>query len=318
MSITRAVPPRPAPELLVDAFLPDEAADLFTRPGFHRLHRHRFGAAAFLQWRGAEGLCGRFHALETEPGHFASPGRGSHGGFEPAEGVDCAGIARMVGEAEAHLRDLGARRLSVVLPPFCHAPGRTALVLHALLGLGYVVERHELNQSVGLRRARMPARRNYLINRAVRAGVTVARLAPQDYQAAHAVLAESYAKKGFVLSMDWPDVAEMAAAFPEALHVFGARQAGRLVGAALCLAVNARVLYLYSWGEVRGAEPLSPVTLLAEALYAHARRQGFERLDLGTSSLHGTVNPGVFALKKRLGATPSPKLTLGKTLSWRS
>ncbi|MBO1076075.1 GNAT family N-acetyltransferase [Roseomonas marmotae] len=309
-------------EMLVDAFVADDAPDLFNRAAFHRLHRHRpgIGAGAFLQWRqGSSGrICATFQALETEPGYFASPGRGSYGGFDLAGDLGCAEIADFVTAAEAHLQELGARRLGLVLPPFCYAPGRAALVLSTLLGAGYVVERHELNQSIDLQHARLSSRRNYLISRARREGLSTTLLAPRDYQEAHAVLVESREKKGLTLSMSWPDVAEMAEAFPDALRVFGAYHGGSMVAAAICIAVNPRQLYVYTWGERRGSEPLSPVTLIADTLYRHARAGGFQRLDLGASSIGGVVNHGVYAFKKSLGATPSVKLFLGKTLSWRS
>lgn len=317
-----AAPARAArPQMLVDAFLADAGTDIFNQAAFHRLHRPRFGGSAFLQWRQPGAApCGTFHALEVEPGLFASPGRGSYGGFDIAPGLTCEAIARMVQEAEEHLRGLGARRLSVVLPPLCYAPERSSLVLHSLLGLGYVVERHELNQSIALRHARIDTLGSYAnrkrLNKALREGVAVTLLPPEAHPEAHAVLVEARRKKGYTLSMSWPDVAEMRAAFPQALRVFGAWQGGAMVAAAICLVVNPTLLYVYAWGELPGAERLSPVTALAAALYRHARQEGFAQLDLGTSSLHGTVNPGLFAFKRSLGATPSPKLYLGKTLSW--
>ncbi len=309
--------------MLVDAFLPDETADIFNRAAFHQLHRPRFASGTFLQWRGANGrFCGAFHALEEAPGHFSSPGRGSFGGFDVADGLGCSEIATMVGEAEQHLRDLGARRLSLVLPPLCYAPDRAALVLHALLGLGYVVERHELNQAIALRHAQITTLGTYAnrkrLNKTLREGVSTALLPPEAHAEAHAVLVEARRKKGYTLSMSWNDVAEMRAAFPQALRVFGAWHGGAMVAAAICVVVNPSLLYVYAWGELPGAERLSPVTALAAALYRHARQEGFTQLDLGTSSLHGAVNPGLFAFKRSLGATPSPKLFLSKTLSWRS
>jgi hypothetical protein len=312
-------------ELLADAFLPDDAPDLFNRAAFHRLHRHRFtGAAAYLQWRppGTERIRGTFHALETAPGLFTSPGRGSYGGFDVDDGLTCAEIGRFVALAEDHLRERGARRLDVVLPPFCYAPERAALVFSTLAGLGYVVERHELNQSVALQHAELASKGTYAnrkrLNKAVREGVAAGLLKPAEYRAAYDVLAESRRKKNYTLSMSWADVAEMVAAFPTDLRLFGAWHGGAMVAAAICVVVNPRLLYVYAWGEVPGIERLSPVTAIADAIYRHARAQGFRRLDLGTSSVQGVVNPGLFAFKKSLGAAPSIKLFLSKTLTWRS
>jgi hypothetical protein len=310
-------------EVLVDAFIPDETPDIFNHADFHRLHRQRFaGTGAYMQLRHPSGrIRGAFHALETEPGLFASPGRGSYGGFDIDEELNCTEITRFVNLAEEQLRGLGARRLEVVLPPFCYAPERGALVFNALAGLGYVVQRHELNQSISLQHARILAKgsgnNRTRLNKAVREGVTATRLIPAEYRSAYEVLAESRHKKNYTLSMSWADVTEMLEAFPKAVRFFGAWHGGKMVGAALCVVINPQVLYLYTWGEVAGIERLSPVTVIADMLCSHARAEGFRILDLGTSSLHGVVNPGLFAFKKTLGAMPSIKLFLGKTLAWR-
>ena len=115
--------------------------------------------------------------------------------------------------------------------------------------------------------------------------------------------------------MSWHDVQAMTIAFPTKLHFFGAEQGGQLLAAAICVAVSARVLYVYAWGEISGAEALSPVCVLADHLSNFARSHGFELLDLGTSSVAGIVNPGLLAFKRSLGADTSLKLWLTKVLA---
>ena len=115
--------------------------------------------------------------------------------------------------------------------------------------------------------------------------------------------------------MSWTDVQSMLTAFPTRLHLFGAEQDGQLVAAAICVAVSSRVLYVYAWGEIEGAEALSPVSVLADELSNFARVNGFELLDLGTSSVEGIVNPGLLAFKRSLGADDSLKLWLTKVLA---
>jgi hypothetical protein len=56
------------------------------------------------------------------------------------------------------------------------------------------------------------------------------------------------------------------------------------------------------------------VTVIAAALYRFARSADIRLLDLGTSSVHGEPNHGVFAFKKSLGAKPSIKMYFTKEL----
>jgi hypothetical protein len=59
---------------------------------------------------------------------------------------------------------------------------------------------------------------------------------------------------------------------------------------------------------------VSPVTVIASGLYRFARSAEIELLDLGTSSVHGEPNHGVFSFKKSLGAKPSVKMYFAKDL----
>lgn len=325
-----AVPPPPAPlsvapglELLVDRFLPDEEADLFNRPAFHALHRARCpGGGVLMQLRHDRSprICGRFHALQVEPGLWSSPGRGSYGGFDLAEDLGPVETEAFIRAAEAWLLAAGARRLELVLPPLGYAPERSALTFNALARLGYGVTRHELNQAISLGRHSFSACGTYAnrkrLAKAAREGVSASLLEPALHEAAYGVLLESRRKKNYSLSMSWPQVQEMLAGFPGAVHVFGAFLKGEMIAAALCVQVNPAILYVYAWGEKPGVERLSPVTVLAGRIYHFARAEGCRMLDLGTSSIQGELNQGLYAFKKSLGAAASVKLYLGKTLGW--
>lgn len=333
LTAPRLAPPAGAPaalhpvaeglELLVDGFQPDDAADLFQRPAFHQLHRRRFGhGAVFLQLRRSRSgrLCGGFQALEKEPGVFVSPGRGAHGGFLLTEELSSAEIDAFITATESCLRERGAQRLELILPPFCYAPETGALVFNALARRGYRLQRQEVTQAIQLERRQLSAAGSYAnrkrLAKAAREGVTATLLRPEQHEPAYRVLIEARRKKNYALSMSWADVAEMLATFPAETHLFGAFASGEMIASAILLRVNAAVLYVYSWGELPGVERLSPVTIIADRIYDFARAQGASLLDLGTSSIDGAINPGLFAFKKSLGARPSPKLVLGKSLGW--
>ena len=296
--------------------------DLFNTEAYAALHAPHFdGAGLRTTYRrpAYDHPDAVFQAMQVRPGVFASPGRGPYGGFDAAPHLGEAELADFVGQTEAALRHAGARRIEVVLPPFCYAPETGPRLLPVLCHLGYCVTRQELNQAITLEPGGAIGYGTYAarkrLNKAVRAGVQARPLAADEHRAGYEAIQQNRRKKGRALSMSWDEVQTMVAAFPTRMHFFGAEQDGTLLAAAICVAVNARVLYVYAWGEIAGAEALSPVSTLADGLLTFAQRRGFQLLDLGTSSVDGIVNPGLLAFKRSLGATDTLKLWLAKVLA---
>ena len=295
---------------------------LFNTVAYAKLHAHRYSTDALrcaYSRSDQEAVLGVFQAVQCEPGVFASPGRAPYGGFDLSPELTDAEVVEFVSSTETLLQKSGAQRIHMVLPPFCYSPKLGPRVLSILCRMGYVVTRQELNQALvlepnGATKYGIHAARKRL-NKARRAGVAARMLGPDEYRAGYGAIAQNRQKKARTLSMSWSDVEAMVTAFPSKLHLFGAEQDGKLLAAAICIAVSARVLYVYAWGEIAGAESLSPVCVLADDISNFARNQGFELLDLGTSSLEGIVNPGLIAFKGSLGASNSLKLWLTKVLA---
>lgn len=310
----------PSLELLIDCYREPCVADIFNRPAFHQLHRPHSGGGVYLQLRNylTGKTAGVFHALASEAGVFSSPGRGSYGGFEVDEDLPIDDLKLFIALTERVLKWLGGRRLDIVLPPLVYAPERVALGFNAMTMAGYRVSRQELNQSIEIRHREFLTLGNYAnrkrFNRAVREGVSARRLKPEEFRAAYDVIVESRRKKNYAISMSWPQIAEMVETFPEDMIVFGGFLHDAMIAAAICVRVNAEILYVFSWGERSGFEGVSPVTVIAAALYRFARTADIGMLDLGTSSVHGEPNHGVFAFKKSLGAKPSIKMYFTKDL----
>jgi hypothetical protein len=295
---------------------------IFNTPAYARLHAHRFPTLPLRCIRrtpGAPAPHGVFQSIEIGPGSHASPACAPHGGFDLAPDATDADAEALIRTAEAALQQAGARTLDIIQPPLRHASAQGARTLALLCRLGYVVTRQELNQALPVDGRRFLDLGAYATRKraakARRLGVSTTRLGADQHRAAYDILVRNRAKKGRTLSMAWRDVAAMTEAFPDQVHLFGATQDDALIAAAITVAVTSRVLYVYAWGEQPGAEPASPVTLLAEHIHSFAAAAGFECLDLGTSSVNGVINPGLHAFKASLGAEPSLKLWLRKDLA---
>lgn len=295
--------------------------DLFNTEVYHRLHTDRFGAAIRHEYRrGRQGeLAGAFQAVLLRPGVWVSPGRAPYGGFDTAAELDDGEFTEFVRQVETDLRGAGADRLELTLPPLCYSPRHGSERLPILCRLGYCVTRQELNQSIALGDASVVpgnyAHRKCLA-KAARLGLTLRELLDvAEQRDGYDTIAENRHRKGRVLSMTWGDVEAMLDAVPRRLRLFGAEHEGRIVAAAVCIAINQQVFYVHAWGDRTGAAQLSPMNALAAHIGAVARREGFTLLDLGTSSVDGVVDPGLMRFKRSLGASPSLKLWLGKSFA---
>lgn len=295
--------------------------DLFNTEAYASLHAARFsgiGVRSEHLRTSRNTPDGVFHAMQIRPGLFASPGRGPYGGFDVSSDMDEAELAHFIAATEAMLSAAGAQQIDLVLPPFCYSPQHGPRCLAVLCRMGYRVMRQELNQAIVVTEASLVEIGNYAnrkrLNKAARAGLSVRQLDVSEYQVGYNVILENRLKKERSLSMSWQDVQAMIAAFPEQMHIFGAEQDGCIVAAAICVAVNRKVFYVYAWGERIGAESISPVSSIAAYVYMFAQTHGFMLLDLGTSSVDGIVNPGLVRFKQSLGATTSLKLWLRKAL----
>lgn len=326
--MTSALPLDDTLAVVIDGELPEAGVDLFHSARFHMLsvRQRPPGARAHaftLVHRRSGAALGAARFVEDEPGHFHSPGRGSYGGLQIAAGHEqsLATMEAFAAQVEAFLVEQGARFITIVLPPLAYDPPQTSAWINILLRHGFSLARHELSYAVDvgpLFLELIDHGNRKQLKKCEREGLVCEVLGPSDQEAAYAVLDENRRKKGNALSMTWPALQELGAAFPAAVRWSGVRRPGEghdaLVAAAVALRINPRVLYVLYWGEGVGSETLSPVTVLARELYEHCLTERIAVLDVGTSTLHGVPNHGLIRYKKNLGCQASLKLTLTKAL----
>ena len=104
----------------------------------------------------------------------------------------------------------------------------------------------------------------------------------------------------------------MAEALPDDVLAFGAEREGALLSAAICIRIDARVLYAFYYGDRPGHEALTPALPVLAAAWEHWRGAGGALLDLGASTIDGVPNENLLAFKRSLGAELSLKFWLAK------
>ena len=305
-------------DLYINALLAVQGNHLFNEPAYFRLHsRSEQDCYAQLVRRNDQRVFATLAFYATDLGIFVSPGRGTYGGLSLNAVIELQVLDRFVAAVVAHLRAQGARSVRVRCAPASHDGALFAMSMNIFSRLGFQPREAELNYDMRIDGRAFIDRIDYgnvkRIRKTEREGFVCDQLGEQALPAVHALLADNRARLGVTISMSHEQVRQMAALFPQRLHLFGVyRDVNRqeMVAAALCLALSPQVLYVLYWGDGPGMRNYSPVTMLASHIYAFCAQEGFTVLDVGISTLHEEPNFGLVNFKRRLGFTESLKLEM--------
>jgi hypothetical protein len=301
---------------------PDAASvpgcSLFHDPRFFGLHADGTRRGTYLTARDGDVIVSVGHALEMEPGEWESPGRGTFGGIQclgPSVSADT--LQHGYAHLEREVRQLGARSLRVTLPPADHQPVPVRLAEETLRARGYALLWTDLNFSVPVTeqplRERMNRGKRQMVDRARRMGLVGRRLDTDQRAAAHALIADCRARRGWPMTMTLDALITMHDRLPESMIWIGLFADTLMVGAAILMRVRPDVLYLPFAGNHESAEFRGSKELLLDAAYAEAQAGGYRLLDYGIATEQGVPNEGLIDFKTRIGLSPHTRTTWRKT-----
>lgn len=305
-------------DLQINAFLAAQGNHLFNEPAYFCLHsRSEQDCYAQLVRRSDQRVFATLAFHANDNGVFVSPGRGTYGGLSLNAEIQLQVLCRFVAAVVAHLQAQGARSVQVRCAPASHDDALLATSVNMLSRLGFQPRKAELNSDMRIDGRAFIDRIDYgnvkRIRKTEREGFVCDQLDGQALPAVHALLVENRRRLGVSISMSPEQVRQMAALFPQRLHLFAVyRDASRrgMVAAALCLALSPKVLYVLYWGDSPDMRSYSPVAMLASHIYAFCVREGFAVLDVGISTLNEEPNFGLVNFKRNLGFTESLKLEM--------
>jgi CelD/BcsL family acetyltransferase involved in cellulose biosynthesis len=241
----------------------------------------------------------------------------SYGGPVLAAGATEESARIVAREIVEEARRRGYRRVRARVPPPLYEEGGRGLVRAALLSTGWVCEESEVSHSVPLEgRAPAdlltpPARRG--AHKAEREGVEVAE--ESEHRAFHALLAADRARMGLAPTHTAAELEDLAARLGAEQTLLLARLRGELVAGAWLLRVNARVGLSFYVCQDRAHRRLRATNLLMLRALEWAAGRGLTELDLGTSSIRGTLNRGLADFKAAHGARPFARETFGREIA---
>jgi len=297
-----------------------EDAPLFLQPQYFQLYLPKVKEAFSYQIMDGGNrvfLCGYFYDLGD--GHWESPRFGTFGG----PFIDEANLTfeEIFLSIEAIIEFLDSKkpvRTHISLPPLGLYPEATSIAFQILQHFGFKVSRCELNYHLHVDRCEtLPELMNRNHKRNVRdtesEGFTAIRLQPHQLPEAYSIIADNRNRKGFPLTMKLEDIQNLQNVFPERLFCFAISLKESLIASAICIRIDAKVLYVFYWGELDGYSHPSPIPLLAKSIHHFSKQNGYLILNLGTSTVNGEPNMGLIQFKRSLGFSESLKFYLEKS-----
>ena len=303
----------------VNEFLPAPWTHIFNTAQFFELHRTPNACYLQLVATASNDVVATIQFAEESRGVFRSPRLGTFGSFDFREPPCIELVEFFVDETERVLRDRGATQITIISPPFAHWPELSHLIFLALHNRGYRATPHSLNQSIRVDErpfgARVDADGRRRLTRARELGFEARRLTSvPELSDAYELILDNTCRKGYKLSMTWDRVREMTEIFGDRIYGFGVFRETQPAAASITIRVSRDVVYVFYWGDAAGFSGVSPIILLAETIYEHARAEGARWVDIGTSTNEGAPNYGLIHFKRNLGCEASLKLAYSKAL----
>ncbi|TDI67067.1 MAG: GNAT family N-acetyltransferase [Bacteroidetes bacterium] len=116
------------------------------------------------------------------------------------------------------------------------------------------------------------------------------------------------------LSMSFESLEKVIRKLPANFLLCTASYGNTLAAAAIVIKVTSRCWYQFYPAHNNKFNRESPLVFLMSELYAHARKEGVEIIDLGTSEDQGLPNKGLLTFKKRIGGITTMKSSYFKTI----
>ena len=305
-------------EVQINAFIPAQGNHLFNVPAYFKMHSRSYqDCYAQLVRRSDSQVYATLAFHETDADVYVSTGTGTYGGLSLNHPIEFLNVEKFFQVVIEHLRQQGAQTIRIRCAPSSHEQSLFAISFNALVRQEFLPAHAELNYDIRIDGRAFIAGMDYgnvkRIRKAERAGFVCKRVDLGQLPAVHHLIAQNRARLGVPISMSLAQLDQMAAVFPERMHLFAVYRDVSdqdMVAAALCLVIAPGVLYVLYWGEGDGMRNFSPVTMLAATIYAFGALQGYCLLDIGIATLHSKPNYGLINFKRNLGFTESLKLEM--------
>lgn len=202
--------------------------------------------------------------------------------------------------------------------PFCYDPQKSALLTNSLTINGFQQDALDVNQHIEVDNINFEQRitKGELgkLKKCKREGFKFRTCNIDNLKEAYWLICKAHGKKGYPVTMDYPELKMMYEQFPDNYLLFAVYDENKMIATAVSIKVNDKILYNFYHGHDTNFNHFSPILLVLEGIYSYCLKHSIEIIDLGISSNHSKVNPGLYQFKKNIGALESPKITFTKKI----
>jgi len=251
-------------------------------------------------------------AFAGKDGHWQTPITGAFGGVANKKNVPVDALEYMV----ERIPDLMSSQCSVQsltfkLPP-ASFPDNSPLIANILHRNNWSLTAFDLNYHLTIRPteeylAGLGNTKRKVIRRLHASGAEFQEAGYAMLETMYRVIERNRSSQGYPMTMSLNAMSDLFRHFKCDIRLFAVTLGSCVVASAICIQIDPKYLYVFYWGELPEFRKESPVSLLAKGIVEFCFANGFEVMDVGTSSVNSVPNPGLCVFKESLGCRVTQK-----------
>lgn len=234
------------------------------------------------------------------------------GGLDFHPSIDFLDLDRFLSEVLVELKARKIKAVELRLPPSSYAPAMEALQDQLLKKHGFKICGSEINCHIDINATTtfwslLHSSEKNKLNRSIKASFLNNELSKTHFNQVYDLVKENREAKGFPVTMERKHLEKLVMKFDE-YKLFGCFDQDKLIACTVSIIVNKEILYNFYMADSMNYRSFSPLVFLNEYIYNWCVKNNFQQLDLGTVSVEGVINEGLFSFKKNIGAKVSGKI----------
>ena len=251
-------------------------------------------------------------AFSGKDGHWQTPITGAFGGVASKKNVPVVALEFLVERIPSMMSSqCSVQSLTFKLPP-ASFPDNSPLIANILHRNNWSLTGFDLNYHLTIRPAEeylagLGETKRKFIRRLHASGAEFQEAGQVMLETVYRVIERNRSEQGYPMTMSLDAMSALVQRFKYDIRLFAVTLKSRVVASAICIQINPKYLYVFYWGELPEFRKESPVLLLAKGIAEFCFANGFEVMDIGTSSVNSVPNPGLCAFKESLGCRVTQK-----------
>ncbi|VAW27730.1 hypothetical protein MNBD_BACTEROID06-1011 [hydrothermal vent metagenome] len=232
------------------------------------------------------------------------------GSFDVSSSLVEQDLTWFVCELIQALKALKVKKIKIKgFPVYCK---NSKLIHQVLLSSGFIESTKEINQHILITNLafNQVAKRNEIkkIKQCVKNGFEFSKVSLESLPAIYELILKTRKRKQYSTSMTLKELSGAIKSNLENYFLFVVKHNEKMIAASVTVKINSKVLYNFYHADEEDYRSFSPLVYLVNNIYHYGCENAYKVLDLGISTMSGTLNEGLFTFKKNLGAQPTNKL----------